>query len=76
MLARVSNPHDALVSALAFHPKLLLVVSASFDTKFKLWEADETVAALPNADAAEATPPSWGCRSVGYYRSVVGPRPS
>ncbi|KAL1528976.1 hypothetical protein AB1Y20_010297 [Prymnesium parvum] len=58
LVARVSQPHASVVRALAFHPQLLLVVSASHDAKFKLWEASTT------ADA----PPSWSCRSVGYYR--------
>ncbi|KAL3928228.1 MAG: hypothetical protein SGPRY_002480, partial [Prymnesium sp.] len=39
LVARVSQPHASVVSALAFHPGRLMVASASFDSKFKLWEA-------------------------------------
>uniref|UniRef100_A0A7S0P4M7 WD repeat-containing protein 75 second beta-propeller domain-containing protein n=1 Tax=Calcidiscus leptoporus TaxID=127549 RepID=A0A7S0P4M7_9EUKA len=38
LLTRVPQPHAADVSALAFHPTLLLAVSAARDAKFKLWE--------------------------------------
>lgn len=74
LAARMSQPHASVVSALAFHPQLLLVVSASFDNKFKLWEAREVddgdgKGAVANGAAARA--PLWSCRSVGYYRQAL-----
>ena len=69
------DPPPVLVAALAFHPQLLLVASASFDSKFKLWEVTTPLSAADGAGAlsqaalaASEKPPSWSCRSVGYYR--------
>lgn len=39
LVTRVPQPHAGALTALAFHPTLLIALTAAHDAKFKLWEA-------------------------------------
>jgi NET1-associated nuclear protein 1 (U3 small nucleolar RNA-associated protein 17) len=67
---RVDGPHGSgKISALAFHPRAPMLVTAASDRTFKLWvEAPRPYA--PTMKTATEAPPStyWVCQSVGVYR--------
>jgi len=75
--AVVESPHQDVVSSLAYHPRLDLVVSGSHDGTFKVWQRaapNQQVArgggAVPDEHDAAATGAAWSCRSVGAYRDL------
>lgn len=82
---RVDAPHKTTVSALAWHPTLPVVVSASLDRTFKVWErvarprAPSMAAVMSSSssssggrgdDAASLSETMWHCRSAGFYRDL------
>uniref|UniRef100_A0A7S2SPP9 WD repeat-containing protein 75 second beta-propeller domain-containing protein n=1 Tax=Mucochytrium quahogii TaxID=96639 RepID=A0A7S2SPP9_9STRA len=52
----VEQPHSKPIVALLFHPSGELVISASRDKSFKVWELKRGTG-------------QWNCRSVGYFRN-------
>jgi NET1-associated nuclear protein 1 (U3 small nucleolar RNA-associated protein 17) len=81
LVTRVPQPHAGPLTALAFHPNLLLAVTAAHDAKFKLWEAVPPARvsvgtdgrfAPPGGGNAPAPPPLRAGAEVGGWacRSV------
>ena len=55
MTTRVDQPHSLDLVAALMHPSGELLITASLDSSFKIWQIK------PGAT-------HWECRSVGFYR--------
>lgn len=65
---RIDNPHNDRVVAIDFHPRQNVLVTASVDRTFKLWE-EQAPEKRPSLSSNPAPQKSfWNCRSIGEYR--------
>eukprot|EP01105_Mastigella_eilhardi_P025427 TRINITY_DN6910_c0_g1_i1.p1 TRINITY_DN6910_c0_g1~~TRINITY_DN6910_c0_g1_i1.p1 ORF type:complete len:873 (-),score=184.10 TRINITY_DN6910_c0_g1_i1:58-2631(-) len=72
--SRVDNPHKSRINALVAHPSKHTVVTASADTRFKVWNVVEHVSPrdiLPDARVVEPHKIlSWCCATTCFYKDL------